>query len=131
MIQRFCLHVRLNKLQHVTGIWLPILYHEINKDDTILVQGWVSDTTTSTWHVWCESCSGIKVDPHVKLLEMDGTFYNLEYSSEEPVTFDKDDETVASWELYEKSPQMFWKAQTPAIRSFRSKLNSLIKNNKY
>lgn len=132
MIRRFCLHVRANKIQHDKGIWLPILYHEINKDDTILVQGWVRDqlqaTESGTWHLWCETAGGERVDPQVTLLEMDEIFYKLDYTAE---TGESDEEIVKQWELYEKDPLEFWKVQTPPVRSFRSKIFSLLKNNKF
>ena len=132
MIRRFCLHVRTHKLQHQKGIWLPILYHELNKDDTILVQGWVRDEGLGgTWHVWCETCAGERVDPHMVLFEMDEVYYKLEYTSEEPDKFEKDDEIVESWELYEKQPFEFWKKQSSEVKAFRSKMFSLVKKKKF
>ena len=138
MIRRFCLHVRVNKLQHQKGIWLPILYHELNKDDTILVQGWVKDTGSEgqsqvigTWHLWCETCAGDRVDPHMVLFDMDEIDYKLDYTTEEPEKIEKDDEVVESWELYEKDPQEFWKKQSSEVRSFRSKIFSLVKKKKF
>ena len=137
MIRRFCLHVRANKLQHTKGIWLPILYHELDKENTILVQGWVRDQLQATegqsqvigtWHLWCETCGGERVDPQVTLLEMDDIFYKLDYTAE---TGESDEEVVKQWELYEKDPQEFWKKQDPQVRSFRSKLFSLVKKGKY
>ena len=132
MIRRFCLHVRANKLQHDKGIWLPILYHELNKDDTILVQGWVRDQVQTveggTWHLWCETAGGEMVDPQVTLLEMDEIFYKLDYTAE---TGEGDEEVIKQWELYEKDPQKFWKVQTSEVRSFRSKVFSLVKNKKF
>ena len=132
MIRRFCLHVRANKLQHNKGIWLPILYHELNKDDTILVQGWVRDQVSSdgggTWHLWCETAGGERVDPQVILLEMDEVFYKLDYTAE---TGESDEEVVKQWELYDKDPREFWKVQTTEVRSFRSKIFSLVKNKKF
>jgi len=137
--------VRVNKLQHHKGIWLPILYHELNKDDTILVQGWVRDqlpaTDTSgpggqsqvigTWHLWCETCAGDMVDPHIVLFDMDEVNYKLYYTTEEPEKVEKDDEVVESWELYEKDPHEFWKKQSSEIRAFRSKIFSLVKKKKF
>ena len=130
MIRRFCLHVRANKLQHNKGIWLPILYHELNRDDTILVQGWVRDQEpgTGSWHLWCETAQGMRVDPQVTLLEMDEIFYKLFYTAD---TGEGDEEVIKQWELYEKDPREFWKVQTPEIRSFRSKIFSLVKNKKF
>ena len=129
MSRRFCLHVRANKLQNNKGIWLPILYHELNKNDTILVQGWVRDIgSNGTWHLWCETAGGELVDPQVTLLEMDEIFYKLDYTAE---TGESDEEVVKQWELYEKEPKEFWKTQPPEIRSFRSKIFSLIKMKKF
>lgn len=135
MLTRFCLHVRINKLQHDKGIWLPILYHELNKNDTILVQGWVRDIGSSgpngTWHLWCETAGGERIDPQVKLLEMDDLYYNLEYTTEQPDKVDETDEVKEQWELYEKDPREFWKLQPAPVRNFRSKINSLIMKNKF
>ena len=129
MSRRFCLHVRANKLQHTKGIWLPILYHELDKENTILVQGWVRDTgPDGTWHLWCETCGGERVDPQVTLLEMDEIFYKLDYTGE---TGESDEEVVKQWELYEKEPQEFWKKQESQVRSFRSKMFNLVKSKKY
>lgn len=135
MSRRFCLHVRANKLQNTKGIWLPILYHELNKDDTILVQGWVrdqlSDNGSGTWHLWCESACGERIDIHKILLEMDENFYNLFYTTEKPERVDEDEEAIKMWELYEENPKDFWKKQDSPVRSFRSKISSLVKNKKY
>lgn len=132
MIKRFCLHVRVNKLQERKGIWLPILYHELNKDDTILVQGWVRDTgPNGTWHIWCETCAGDRIDPHMVLFEMDDIHYKLNYTTSEPENVEKDDEVVESWKLYEKDPQEFWKKQSQDVKSFRSKIFSLVKKKKF
>lgn len=132
MIRRFCLHVKANRLQHNKGIWLPILYHELNKDDTILVQGWVRDqlqaAESGTWHLWCETAGGERMDPQVTLLEMDEIFYKLDYTAE---TGESDEDVVKQWELYEKDPQEFWKAQIPEVRSFRSKIFSLVKRQRF
>ena len=133
MIQRFCLRVRVNKLQHHKGIWLPILYHELNRDDTILVQGWVRDQEpgTGSWHVWCETAGGELIDPQVSLLEMDDIWYKLIYTTDKPENPSQDEDIVNQWELYEQDPPDFWKNQTSDIKSFRSKIFTLIKKNKF
>jgi hypothetical protein len=122
---------------------MPILYHELNKDDTILVQGWVqNEEPEPTWHVWCETCAGERVDPNVILFEMDETYYKLNYFTEGSVPGgsvpglvtghqNQDEETTKQWELYEKDPQEFWKTQPPEIKAFRSKLFSLVKKKKF
>ena len=135
MIRRFCLHVRANKLQHNKGIWLPILYHELNKDDTILVQGWARDqlqtNESGTWHLWCETVEGEKIDPQVTLLDMDEIFYKIEYTKEPPENSEDNKDVIEQWNLYEKDPLQFWKTQTPEVRSFRSKIFSLVKKQKF
>ena len=134
MLRRFCLHVRVHALHHQKGIWLPILYHELNRDDTILVQGWVKgieEESGGSWHLWCESAGGMRVDPHVTLLDMDDIFYKLMYLSEKPENSEEDEETVKQWETYEEDPQEFWKTQSQEIKSFRSKMFALIKKKKF
>ena len=135
MIRRFCLHIRANKLQHNKGIWMPILYHETQKENTVLVQGYIKDQPDQpgAWHVWCETASGERHDPQVTLLDMDDIHYKLIYEThlEKPEGVEEDEDITSMWELYEKDPQEFWKKQDPEVRSFRSKLFSLIKKKKY
>lgn len=135
MIRRFCLHIRANKLQHNKGIWMPILYHETQKDITVLVQGWIKDQPEQpqSWHLWCETAVGERHDPQITLLEMEEVYYKLIYETplEKPPDAQEDEEIVNLWELYEKDPQEFWKKQDHEVRSFRSKIFSLIKKNKF
>lgn len=137
MIRRYCLHIRANKLQNTKGIWMPILYHETQKETatTFLVQGWIKDQLDQpgSWHLWCETATGERHDPQITLLEMEEVYYKLIYETplEKPPDAQEDEEIVKQWELYEKNPQEFWKVQTPEVRSFRSKIFSLIKKKKF
>lgn len=130
MLRRLCLHVRANKLhQREKGIWIPILYHELQKGGTVLMQGWVENT----WHLWCETVPGGEVsDPQVALLEMDDIkFSELVYTREKPPEPEEDLDIVGLWEVYQRDPHEFWKQQHPRVRDFKSKILALSKSGRF
>lgn len=136
MLHRFCLHIKLNKLQNKKGIWIPILYRELF-DGITLVQGSVMHDEHETWHLWCQDQSSV-IDPQTKLLEMEGVVFDLQYKDwlrsnqdQGSVASDWDQDTVLDWELYQKNPHEFWKKQLPEVQNFKKKMSSLIKNNKF
>jgi len=139
MLHRFCLHIKLNKLQNKKGIWIPILYRELF-DGITLVQGSVIHDEHETWHLWCQGTRTGPLDPQTKLLEMEGVVFDLQYKENGSVAKDlprrdkdqdQDQDTVLEWELYQKNSREFWKNQLPEVQNFKKKMSSMIKNNKF
>lgn len=132
---KLILHLRLNKLDN-SGIFPPIILNEllIHKGftDCKLKQGFISlNNEGHCWHIWNENNENKVIDINQEIAcRLNEYFRNVEFnlSTDVPEKFDKNDDYVAQWELYNNDKKKFWKEQPMKIRDFRSKIFKVFKN---
>lgn len=133
--KKFTLHLKLNKLTS-TGILPPILLHEIlvhkGFKNYKLKQGFMSAGPEHCWHIWIAGDDDDVIDiNHDLVFEKHEIFKHIkcDLSTEVPEKFDKNDEFVHMWELYNEDKKKFWKEQPMNVKNFRSKMfNKIFKN---
>lgn len=116
-LKRLELRLKLNKLTDCNIVG-PIILSEKIKGE--LVQGWIGIPEHGwCWHVWVEKDGNIN-DVLLKFMNFSDDV-KVYYSLTAPEKYEKDDEVVESWKLYNKSPKDFWKTIPNKLKNFRAK----------
>jgi hypothetical protein len=132
--KKFTLHLKLNKLTN-SGILPPILLYEVLVHKGFkkceLKQGFMSAGSDHCWHIWIVNQNEVIDINHDLVFEKHENFKHISFdlTTEIPEKFEKNDEFVHMWELYNEDKKKFWKEQPMNVKNFRAKMfNKIFKN---